>query len=95
MVSEDDLEPLDTALFREPEGYYEPPKPPTYAEHTLSSGEVLKLRLVGHNPLWVTDDALAPSGHGELNCVKGTPAMERRTGGIRISRGPLGALDRG
>jgi len=55
MVSEDE-EPLDAALFREPEGYYEPPKPPTYAKHTLSSGEVLKLRLVGHNPLWVKDD---------------------------------------
>lgn len=54
MVSEDD-EPvaLDAALFLEPEGYYEPEKPQTYAEHTLLSGEVLKLRLVGHNPLWV------------------------------------------
>ena len=54
MVSDSD-EPvaLDAALFHEPDGYYEPEKPPTYAEHTLLSGEVLKLRLVGHDPLWV------------------------------------------
>ncbi|KAI9680639.1 MAG: nicotinamide n-methyltransferase [Caeruleum heppii] len=39
-------------LFREPEGYYEPPKPPTDASHHLRSGQTLTLRLVGHNPLW-------------------------------------------
>ena len=40
-------------LFKEPEGYFQPDKPATYAEHTLRSGQKLKLRLVGHNPLWV------------------------------------------
>ena len=53
-MSTDDEEPIDESLFKEPEGYYAPEKPATYAEHTLLlSGETLKLRLVGHNPLWV------------------------------------------
>ena len=53
MMSEEDEESLDAKLFKEPEGYYKPETPETYAEHTLLSGEALKLRLVGHNPLWV------------------------------------------
>ncbi|MCJ1366826.1 hypothetical protein MMC16_005956 [Acarospora aff. strigata] len=51
-MSEEDEESLDAKLFKEPEGYYKPETPETYAEHTLLSGEALKLRLVGHNPLW-------------------------------------------
>lgn len=43
----------DTDLFREPEGYYQPTPPATYVEYQLKSGELLKLRLVGQNPLWV------------------------------------------
>ena len=39
-------------LFADPEGFYEPEKPPTFVTHTLSSGKELRLRLVGHNPLW-------------------------------------------
>ncbi|MCJ1420175.1 nicotinamide n-methyltransferase [Xylographa parallela] len=42
----------DTALFQEPHGYFRPEQPPSFAEHTLLSGEKLRLRLVGHNPLW-------------------------------------------
>ncbi|MCJ1393773.1 nicotinamide n-methyltransferase [Xylographa bjoerkii] len=42
----------DTALFQEPDGYFEPEKPPSFAEHTLLSGEKIHMRLVGHNPLW-------------------------------------------
>ncbi len=52
MVSDEEVE-IDTGLFVEPHGYYEPEKPETYVTHTLLSGAVLKLRLVGHNPLWV------------------------------------------
>jgi len=52
MICEDE-EPIDESLFKEPDDYYEPEKAATHAEHTLLSGEVLKLRLVGHNPLWV------------------------------------------
>ena len=40
-------------LFQEPEGYYQNERPPTFTEYTLLSGETLRLRLVGHNPLWV------------------------------------------
>ena len=46
-------EPLDQSLFQEPEGYFQSEKPPSFAEHTLLSGDKLRLRLVGHSPLWV------------------------------------------
>lgn len=39
-------------LFAEPTDYYPPSPKPTTQTHTLLSGRVLKLRLVGHNPLW-------------------------------------------
>jgi hypothetical protein len=41
-------------MFQEPDGFYEPEKEPTYTEHTLLSGETLRIRLVGFNPLWVS-----------------------------------------
>ncbi|OJD33276.1 nicotinamide n-methyltransferase [Diplodia corticola] len=50
MSSDDEAAGLD--LFQEPEGYFQPEKPPTYATHKLESGEELKVRLVGFNPLW-------------------------------------------
>ena len=40
-------------LFNEPDDYYQSEKPATFVEHTLQSGQQLRLRLVGHNPLWV------------------------------------------
>lgn len=39
-------------LFEDPEGFYKPDPLPTTARHTLGTGEVLTLNLVGHNPLW-------------------------------------------
>ena len=48
--SDSDGETLD--LFTEPADYYPPSPKPTTQSHTLLSGEVLTLRLVGHNPLW-------------------------------------------
>lgn len=45
-----DSETLD--LFAEPPDYYPPSPKPTTETHTLLSGRVLTLRLVGHNPLW-------------------------------------------
>ena len=50
---EDEYDISSSDLFQEPKGYFQDEKPPTFAEHTLLSGEVLRLRLVGHNPLWV------------------------------------------
>ncbi len=45
-----DTEGLD--LFTEPEDYYPPSPPSTTETHTLLTGQVLTLHLVGHNPLW-------------------------------------------
>jgi hypothetical protein len=42
-------------LFQEPAEYYKPEPDATFASHTLLSGGQLKLRLVGHNPLWVSE----------------------------------------
>ncbi|KAF8464071.1 nicotinamide N-methyltransferas-like protein Nnt1 [Kalaharituber pfeilii] len=39
-------------LFNEPAGFYQPEKQPTFQTHKLLSGETLRPRLVGHNPLW-------------------------------------------
>ncbi|KAF4313247.1 nicotinamide n-methyltransferase [Botryosphaeria dothidea] len=49
-MASDDEGGLD--LFQEPEGFYEPEKPPTYATHKMLSGEEIRVRLVGFNPLW-------------------------------------------
>jgi hypothetical protein len=43
----------DIDLFQEPDDFFQPVAQPTFASHTLISGEQLDLRLVGHNPLWV------------------------------------------
>lgn len=39
-------------FFADPEGYYQP-KEPTFAEHTMLSGQTLRVRLVGSHPLYV------------------------------------------
>ena len=48
-TEEDDL----NDLFQEPEGYYQDEKAPTFDLYTLRSGQRVKLRLIGHSPLWV------------------------------------------
>lgn len=48
-------EPSALGLFQEPEGFYEAEKEPTFAEHVLLSGQTLRVRLVGFNPLWVSN----------------------------------------
>ncbi|KAI9715365.1 MAG: hypothetical protein M1812_006010 [Candelaria pacifica] len=52
LLEADDEGLLNDDIFKDPENYYEADKPATSAEHTLLSGEVLNLHLVGHNPLW-------------------------------------------
>jgi hypothetical protein len=52
MSSEADEESID--LFQEPDDFYEPEKQATFASHQLISGQELTVRLVGHNPLWVS-----------------------------------------
>lgn len=51
-MSEPEEDTID--LFQDPEGWEPAEKQPTFAEHVLHSGEKLSLRLVGHNPLWVS-----------------------------------------
>jgi hypothetical protein len=52
MSSEAGEESLD--MFQEPTDFYQPEKQATFASHQLLSGKELTVRLVGHNPLWVS-----------------------------------------
>ena len=52
MTSSDD-EDFSNSMFQEPTGYFEPEEPAKHTSYTLLSGQTLRLRLVGHNPLWV------------------------------------------
>lgn len=47
----DDYETGD--LFQDPEGFYPEEKPPTFAEHQMLNGKVVRVRLVGSHPLYV------------------------------------------
>lgn len=40
-------------MFQDPEGFYPPEKEPTYADHQMLSGQVVRVRLVGSHPLYV------------------------------------------
>lgn len=51
MADADDFETGD--LFKDPEGFYEPEKEPTFAEHHMLSGQTVRVRLVGDHPLYV------------------------------------------
>ncbi|KAF2652793.1 hypothetical protein K491DRAFT_695318 [Lophiostoma macrostomum CBS 122681] len=50
MTSDSEEDGVD--LFQEPHDYYQPEKTATFACHELLTGTELKIRLVGHNPLW-------------------------------------------
>ena len=53
MSNSDDDEGID-GMFQEPEGYLQPEKPFTHESYQLEDGRRLDLRLVGNNPLWVS-----------------------------------------
>lgn len=53
IMSSDEDETLSNVMFQEPDDYFEPEKPCTHNDYTLLSGQKLRVRLVGHNPLWV------------------------------------------
>ncbi|KAM0719568.1 hypothetical protein Q7P37_003698 [Cladosporium fusiforme] len=42
----------ELGIFAEPADYYQPEKEPTFAQHEMQDGRELRLRMVGHNPLW-------------------------------------------
>ena len=48
---EDDFETGD--MFKDPEGFYEAEKPPTFSEHQMLCGTTVRVRLVGSHPLYV------------------------------------------
>lgn len=48
---EDDFETGD--MFKDPEGFYEEEKPPTFSEHQMLCGTTVRVRLVGSHPLYV------------------------------------------
>lgn len=50
----EDHDESELHMFEEPEGYFQPDKLHSYQNFTLETGETLNLRLVGHNPLWVS-----------------------------------------
>ena len=52
-MQSDEDEIIGTDMFQEPQDYREAQRQATYTEYTMLSGQALKLRLVGHNPLWV------------------------------------------
>ncbi|KAJ5106055.1 hypothetical protein NUU61_003402 [Penicillium alfredii] len=39
-------------LFKDPEGFYPEDKPPTFADHRMRSGQIVRVRLVGSHPLY-------------------------------------------
>ena len=43
----------ELGIFAEPAAYYQPEKEPHFAKHEMQDGRELRLRMVGHNPLWV------------------------------------------
>ena len=51
---EDDVVEGELDLFKEPDDFYQAERQHTTATHTTLQGQVLTLRLVGHNPLWVS-----------------------------------------
>ncbi|KAF2757762.1 hypothetical protein EJ05DRAFT_439854 [Pseudovirgaria hyperparasitica] len=51
-MSFDDSDHDDFNLFQDPKDFYKPEPDPTSASHTQLDGNVITVRLVGHNPLW-------------------------------------------
>lgn len=84
-----------TELFQDPEGFYSKEKPATVDSYTLSSGETLVVRLVGHSPLWVCQfqapDPLTcltfDTGPSALEWCSAALTLPRATG-AEVSRRP-------
>jgi hypothetical protein len=60
IISDTMADDFDTGdMFKDPEGFYPPEKEPTFAEHRMLSGQVVRVRLVGSHPLYVAIPELA------------------------------------
>jgi hypothetical protein len=65
----------ELGLFQEPSDYYQPEKEPTFATHQLLSGKDLRVRLVGHNPLWVRKPGWAWNGSFIASAIRPSARM--------------------
>ncbi|KAF2278777.1 uncharacterized protein EI97DRAFT_218916 [Westerdykella ornata] len=70
-MASDSEEEAGIGLFQEPDDFYPPEKEPTFASHRLLSGKDLSIRLVGHNPLWVRDQAVCAAWKALVDRSKG------------------------
>lgn len=48
-------------FFDEPEGFRPPPAPPSFSEHRMRAGHVLRVRTVGSHPLYVRYPPYVPN----------------------------------
>ncbi|KAK2056206.1 nicotinamide N-methyltransferase [Colletotrichum caudatum] len=85
-------------LFADPEDYYPPTPPPTTQTHTLSSGRVLTLHLVGYSPteahhLWNGSRVVSDYFEADPARVRGRTVLELGAGaGLpSLTAGILGA----
>ncbi|GKT44216.1 protein N-terminal and lysine N-methyltransferase EFM7 [Colletotrichum spaethianum] len=85
-------------LFADPEDYYPPTPPPTFQTHTLSSGRVLTLHLVGYSPteahhLWNGSRVVSDYFEADPSRVKDRTVLELGAGaGLpSLTAGILGA----
>ncbi|KAK2012225.1 nicotinamide N-methyltransferase [Colletotrichum eremochloae] len=85
-------------LFADPEDYYPPTPPPTTQTHTLSSGRVLTLHLVGYSPteahhLWNGSRVVSDYFEADPSRVRGRTVLELGAGaGLpSLTAGILGA----
>ncbi|EGE01413.1 nicotinamide N-methyltransferase Nnt1 [Trichophyton equinum CBS 127.97] len=64
-------------IFKEPEGFFPPPKPPTFSEHRMLSGDTLNIRLVGSHPLYkkTTRNGLKVKTSSNWGQVPGLPSI--------------------
>ncbi|TEA20293.1 Protein N-terminal and lysine N-methyltransferase EFM7 [Colletotrichum sidae] len=86
------------ALFADPEDFYPPTPPPTFQTHTLASGRVLTLHLVGYSPteahhLWNGSRVVSDYFESEPSRVSGKTVLELGAGaGLpSLTAGILGA----
>ncbi|KAL2162180.1 hypothetical protein VTH06DRAFT_7093 [Thermothelomyces fergusii] len=83
--ADDDVDILDTDLFREPEGYYPPTPPPTTQTYTTANGDVITLHLVGYSPteahhLWNGARVTAAHFEAHPHLVRGRTVLELGAG---------------
>lgn len=97
MTSSDDEGEMGN-MFQEPEGFRPPTPPPTCETHTLQSGQVVNLHLVGYSPteahtVWNGSRIVSDYFEAEPDRVKGKTVLEigAAAGLPSLTAGVLGA----